>query len=310
MTNAFRSVLESLPSFDLSDVPALRRVLSAARASAPLHDPRVDIEESVVPGRDGRPGVRVRIYTPVPRCSPGPALLYLHAGGFVLGGLESDEARCLRFSAEAGYVVLAVEYRLAPEHPFPAAFEDCRTVLDWLCEEADHLGIDRGRLSVGGSSAGGALAAGLSLWARDHGGPPLAAQLLVYPVIDDRLGTDSIKKFWDCPGWNGAATAQMWAHYLGSPAGAPSAYAVPARAASLAGLPRTYLLVAGDDPLRDEGLEYGARLQAAGVPTEIHEFPGVPHGFDLFVPDVPISQRAVSEQVSVLIELSAVVVEG
>lgn len=205
--------------------------------------------------------------------------------------------------------MVSPEYRLAPEHPFPAAFEDCLTVLNWLWEQADHraidgrVAIDGRRLCVGGSSAGGALAAALTLWSRDQGGPPLAFQFLVYPVTDDRLATDSIKKFWEGPGWNGAATEKMWSHYLGSPATAPGPYAAPARAASLSGLPPAYLLVAGDDPLRDEGLEYGARLQAAGVRTEIHEYPAVPHGFDLFAPDLPISRRALSEQVSVLAEL-------
>jgi acetyl esterase/lipase len=301
---AFDSVLEALPPFDLSDVPALRAAMAGARTREPLRDPRLETEEVVVPGRDGQPDVRVRTYTPVDRARPLPAMLFLHSGGFVLGGLETDEARCARYCAEAGYLIVAVEYRLAPEHPFPAAFDDCLAALYWMWDNADRLGVDRHRLGVGGSSAGAALAAGLALWTRDNAGPTPAFQLLVYPVIDDRA-TPSIKRFWDSAGWNGAATDAMWSHYLPSPEAASAPYAVPGRAASLVGLPRTYVVVAGVDPLRDEGLDYAARLQAAGVPTEIHDFPGVPHGFDLFAPDQPISRRAVAEQVAVLVELAA-----
>jgi acetyl esterase/lipase len=301
---AFDSVLETLPPFDLSDVPALRAAMAGARAREPLCDARVQIEEIVVPGRDGQPDVRVRTYAPLDQGRPVPAMLFLHAGGFVLGGLETDEARCVRYCAEAGYLIVAVEYRLAPEQPFPAAFDDCLAALCWMWANADRLGVDRHRMGVGGSSAGAALATGLALWARDNAGPTPAFQFLVYPVIDDRT-RPSIKRFWDSAGWNGAATDAMWSHYLQTPEASSAPYAVPGRAESLVGLPRTYVVVAGADPLRDEGLEYAARLQAAGVPTEIHDFPCVPHGFDLFAPDLPVSRRAVAEQVAVLLELAS-----
>lgn len=308
---AFRTVIEALPPFDLTDVPELRRVLGLTRpGNVAPEDPRVEISEFAVAGRDGGPDVRVRVYRPSAAPRPAPGLLFVHGGGFVLGNLDSDAARCLRFCAEAQYVVVALDYRLAPEHPFPAPFEDCRTVLQWMWDGADELGLDRGGLAVGGSSAGGALAAALTLWARDTTGPRLAGQVLVYPVTDDRLEGASVREFWDVPGWNGRATSLMWKHYLAGLGRVGATYAVPARAASLSGLPPAFIVVAGRDPLRDEGLRYGDLLRGAGVPTQVREFPDVPHGFDQFVPDAPESRQALAEQVTFLRRCAAGAVPG
>lgn len=301
MNSRFRAVLDALPPFDLSDVPALRRRLADVRpAVVAPQDPRVQVRDLVVPGQSGAPDIRVRTYRPVGAPPAAPALLYVHGGGFVLGDLDTEAPRCFQLCAETQYVVVAVNYRLAPEHPYPAAFEDCRTVLLWMWDGAGPLGLDRDRLAVGGSSAGGAIAASLALWARDNDGPGLAFQLLIYPVLDDRLENDSVRRYWDTPGWNGCATSQMWAHYLSGSEPAGDAYAAPARATGLQDLPPAYILVAGEDPLRDEGLEYAARLQSAGVPTEVREVPGLPHGFDQFVPDAPVSRQSLAEQVAVL----------
>jgi acetyl esterase/lipase len=177
------------------------------------------------------------------------------------------------------------------------------TVLEWLHAQAADLGVDGAKLAIGGTSAGAALAAGAALRTRDQAGPSLACLLLVCPVTDDRLTAASIRKFWDVPGWNGAATSLMWRHYLPTD-GKPAPYAAPNRAASLRGLPRTHLVVADLDPLRDEGLDLARRLADAGVPTTLHHYPHVPHGFDTLLPEEAVSRRSVDNQIRALVDLA------
>ncbi|MFC0600497.1 alpha/beta hydrolase [Streptomyces palmae] len=280
-----------LPRTDLTDPIAAREgALAAARATVaalPADDTvRIaDLETS---------GPPVRLYRPVAAAVPAPVVLDFHGGGFVLGSLDSEHRRALDLARRTGFVVVSVDYRLAPEHPFPAGLEDCYEALCWVVKNAAELGVDPGRLAVFGGSAGGGLAAATTLLARDRGGPSIAFQLLVCPALDDRMGTRSAATLTDVPAFDAAATAQMWHHYLpaGAEAAGDPAYAAPARAEDLSGLPPAYVLTAEHDPLRDEGNQYALRLLDAGVPVELHHVPGTFHVFDHVAPDTEISRRA------------------
>jgi acetyl esterase/lipase len=197
--------------------------------------------------------------------------------------------------------VVSVDYRLAPEHRYPAALDDCYGVLAWTAASADALGVDPDRLGVAGASSGGNLAAAVALRARDRGEPAVAFQLLVYPTLDDRRQTVS-QQFVATPVIDGADCERCWRYYLGSERADVSPYAAPARATDLTGLPPTYLMTAELDPLRDEGIEFATRLLAAGVSVDLHQFAGAVHGFDLF--PTAISQRALDEQVAWLASIT------
>jgi acetyl esterase/lipase len=184
-----------------------------------------------------------------------------------------------------------VHYRLVPEHPFPAGFEDCHAVLRWLAANAGDLGADPARIAVAGASAGGCLSAALCLAARDRGGPAVAFQTLLIPCLDDRLATPSAHRITDPRFTNRAKVRAMWDAYLPSGGGAVSPYAAPARAGDLTGLPPAYVLTCGLDPLRDEGLDYARRLTEAGVPVETRDVPGAWHLFEAFAPDTELARR-------------------
>jgi acetyl esterase/lipase len=220
--------------------------------------------------------------------------VYFHGGAFVLGQVEVFDSACAGFATEVDMVVVSVDYRLAPEDPYPAAVDDCYAALEWVVANAEELGVDPDAVAVGGVSAGGALAAAISLLARDRGGPALAFQLLVNPVLDDRLDTASVRACTDTPLWNSHHAATMWDLYLGASRRHVSPYAAPARATDLAGLPPAYVLTSEFDPLRDEGITYAFRMLEAGVPVELHNVAGVFHGFDAF--PTAISRLAMAEQ--------------
>jgi acetyl esterase/lipase len=199
---------------------------------------------------------------------------------------------------------VSVEYRLAPEHPFPAGVEDCYAALRWLADNAGALGADPGRLAVAGTSAGGGLAAAVALMARDRGGPALRLQVLSIPELDDRLQTPSMTTFIDTPLWNRPNAVLSWSFYLGREADAApgddvSPYAAPARATDLRGLPPAYVATAELDPLRDEGIAYASALMHAGVPVELHQFPGTFHGSAL-VSTASVSCRQQAELLDAL----------
>jgi acetyl esterase len=296
-------LLSQVPSLRLVDPVALRAQLAAAAMGAPtaaLDGADVVITDDEISLENGARAVPIRLYRSMHQQKPSPGLVYFHGGAFALGDLDAEQAKCIRYAAEAGCTVVSVDYRLAPEHPFPAGVEDCYAGLCWLAEHADELDVDGGRLAVGGSSAGGALAAATSLMSRDRGGPALVFQLLSYPVTDDRMRTPSMAEFHEMAGWNGAATADMWGHYLGQAREDVSPYAAPARAADLTNLPAAFVITAEFDPLRDEGIDYALALQRAGVRTELHHFSGAPHGFDVLCPDAPTSRRAAHEEVDAL----------
>ncbi|BBZ17353.1 alpha/beta hydrolase [Mycolicibacterium gadium] len=230
--------------------------------------------------------IPVRIYRGAGIASP--AVIYCHSGAFVLGNLDTDHWQCVQFARQGSCTVFSVDYRLAPEHPHPAALEDAMAVLTWVAENASELGVNVDRLAVAGSSAGAALAARLAQCAADGAAPPVVFQLLHQPVLDDRP-TPSKDEFAATPGFDGPAVEQMWRHYVGD--GAVPVDAAPGRIRELSGVADALITCSELDPLRDEALDYAQRLMWAGVATELHVFPGTCHGFDSLLPEWETSQR-------------------
>jgi acetyl esterase/lipase len=244
-------------------------------------------------------GVGVRLFRPAAVTYPGPALLWIHGGGYVIGSAAQDDVLCRRFARDLGATVASVDYRLAPENPYPAPLEDCYSALTWLARLPS---VDPARVAIGGASAGGGLAAALALLARDRAEVPLAAQLLVYPMLDDRTVH---RHDLDNPGhrlWNQSSNKFGWACYLGD---ADPDIAVPARREDLSGLPPTWMGVGTLDLFHDEDVAYAERLKAAGVPCEVEVVPGAFHGFDGIVPKARVSQSFFDSQCAVLREAFA-----
>ncbi|MDQ2834744.1 MAG: alpha/beta hydrolase [Acidobacteriota bacterium] len=301
MDPAFLSLVKQ-PREVLRDAKVVREAASAARlrTKPALSELDLQIQDYVVSASDREmTQVSVRIYRKKSAVGALPALLYLHGGGFFSGDLFSDEAQCIHYALNTECAVVCVAYRLAPEHPFPAALTDCYRVLQFLWRERQTLNLDRDFIAVGGSSAGANLAAAVSLMARDQMGPKICFQMLLVPALDDRLETMSALQFTDVPDFARPEAEVMWRWYLGENSDEVSPYAAPARAKDLSGLPTTYVLCAGLDPLRDEGLNYAHRLTEAGVAVELHLVPSIPHGF-ASIPSAVISKRLLNEQVEVL----------
>lgn len=284
---------EALPVMDPSDIPALR-ALSGGPEQAAASD--VVVSELTAPGRDGAPTVPIRLLRPAGVNTPLPVLLAIHGGGFVLGRASDLDYLAVEAVRRLGISVASVEYRLAPEFPYPHGLDDCLTALQFLHSEGEAIGVDRERIAVGGSSAGGGVAAGLALRVRDEGGPSIAFQLLLSPAIDDRMSAPSFTDLVDPPVLAGPHRGLVWnyylgPHYLGEETAGVSPYAVPARAATLAGLPPTYIAAMEVDPLRDANIEFASRLLQAGVRTELHVHPGAFHGSVELVPHAASSAR-------------------
>ena len=291
-----------LPVLDVSDLPAARAVLTDLRAQLPAPDETgVTVTEVLVPGPEGAPDVPLRIYRPDEPAGP-VGVFDVHGGGFILGDLDGSHAGNIAIARDVGAVLVTVDYRLAPEHPFPAGLEDCYAGLVWFAEHAEEFGVDPDRIAIHGISAGGGLCAALAMLARDRGGPAIAFQYLGVPEVDDRLETPSMRAFTDTPIWNRPNAVVSWDSYLGEGVRGTDAvppYAAPARATDLSGLPPAYVSVMAFDPLRDEGIAYALALQTAGVPVELHLFPGTFHGSSL-IEDATISKREAAERVAVL----------
>jgi acetyl esterase/lipase len=238
-------------------------------------------------------GVRVWLYRPSGVSTPAPALLWMHGGGYLIGSAAQDDSLCRRFAATLGATVVSVEYRLAPQHPYPAALEDCYAALTWL---AGLPAVDPQRVAIGGASAGGGLAAALALLVRDRAEISLAAQLLVYPMLDDRtVGTE-----FDDPDyrlWSQENNRLAWSMYL---AGADPEVAVPARQQDLSGLPATWMGVGTLDLFHDEDLRYAQRLHDAGVPCDIEVVEGAFHGFDGLAPKTGVTRSFFESQCATL----------
>lgn len=248
-------------------------------------------------GEEGRPDVEVVLLHPADpsvAVAPVPWLLHLHGGGLVTGTAWDDVVPLLDLAAEAGCAVASVGYRLAPEHPFPAALDDAATALTWLVANAPAFGLDPARVVVEGISAGGGLAAALALLARDGGWPPLAGQMLLCPMLDDRNDSPSAVQMAGHGAWDRTANATAWRAYLGDAAGGPDvpAHAAPARASDLTGLPPAFLDVGSAETFRDEVVDYAKRLWRSGCAAELHVWPGGFHGFDYFEPAAVLSRHA------------------
>jgi len=239
-------------------------------------------------------GVGVRLYRPADPQGPGPALLWIHGGGYVIGRAVQDDVRCRRFARVLGATVASVEYRLAPEYPYPTPVEDCYSALTWL---AGLPAVDPARVAIGGGSAGGGLTAALALLARDRGEVPVAAQLLVYPMLDDRSADRTDLDSTGYRLWNRSSNKFGWDSYLGD---ADPDIAVPARRKDLSGLPPAWMGVGTLDLFHDEDLAYAERLKAAGVPCEVDVVQGAFHGFDAVASKAEVSQSFFNSQCAFL----------
>ncbi len=275
-------LLELIPDSDLDDLVAARALADSFvdLINAGIDYSGVTITNREVPGPAGAPPVGVRWFVPqaVAPSTGRPALLHIHGGGFISGSIDLELDFLVATTRELGIAIASVDYRLAPEHPFPAGVEDCYAALVWLHDRAAELGVDPARIGVGGGSAGGGLAAAVALMARDRQGPPVCFQYLGIPELDHRLETVSMQTFTDTPLWSRPAAVRSWQHYLGTIDGEVSAYASPSIASDLRGLPPAYVTAMEFDPLRDEGILYALRLLQAGVNVELHSYPGTFHG--------------------------------
>jgi acetyl esterase/lipase len=274
-------------SYDADGLRASREGMNAMLQATPLVRPAsVLVADVTIPGPAGDPDLTLRIYRPA-SAAPVPALYWMHGGGMMLGSFAMDDALLVSAVERLGLAAVSVEYRLAPEHPDPAPVEDCYAGLAWTAAHASEYGIDPDRIAVGGASAGGGLAAGTALLARDRRGPHVAFQLLLEPMLDDRALTFSSTAYESGIVWNRNANRQGWTALLGDRigTGAVSCYAAPARADDLTGLPPAFVDVGEIETFRDESIDYAQRLLAAGVSTELHVYRGAFHGFDLMAPD-------------------------
>ena len=298
LTAALATARELLPldsDLRVENIPALREMQRTRLPEVTDADLEGEgaftVSERVVPGE---PDITLLICRPTRVAAPFGALYFIHGGGMVMGDRRLGIPIALGVAAELGLAVISVEYRLAPEHPDPAPVEDCYAGLQWTFEHADELGIDTDRIVVVGGSAGGGLAAGTTLLARDRGGPRVAGQMLHCPMLDDRNNTHSARQLDGLGIWDRTANQMGWTALLGDRQGGPdvSPYASPARAADLSGLPPTYLDVGSCETFRDEAVDYATRLWQAGGQAELHFWPGGFHGFTGFAPQAAISQAA------------------
>ena len=281
----------------LEEIATIREMsikASEAMGSFPPNE-RVARKDYWIPVLDGE--THIRVYRPIAAKGPLPAMIWFHGGGMMFASMEVDVPLCERFADEVGCIAISVEYRLAPENPYPAAINDCYATLVWAKENAEEIGVDAACIGIGGESAGGLLAAATALLARDRRGPAVVFQLLAYPVIDNRSDSPSMREFESIPTWNRMHNHWAWTHYLaGQSVEDIDCYAVPARATDLSGLPPALIQVGELDTLRDEGIDYAVRLMQAGVSTELHVYPAVYHGWDASAPMAQVSSATFQER--------------
>ena len=281
------AVLDMFPALNLtteslSQVRAsLKELSTETRVDLPDF-PAISVSERYIPGPQGAPDVRVLVYLPSNVSTPLPVILWIHGGGYVLGAPEQEDLQVKNLVSMVGCAAVSVDYRLAPETPYPGPIEDCSAALKWLYTHAGELGVDTTRIAIGGGSAGGGLTAGLALLTRDRGEVPLAFQLLIYPMLDDRTGSSvEPPPYAGEYMWTADSNRFGWKALLGQEPGGQdvSSYAAAARADHLEGLPPVFIGVDSLDLFLEENLEYARRLIRAGVPTELHVYPGAFHSF-------------------------------
>ena len=288
-----------LRPIDYTEPISARATLREVMARQPVYEAasRVLVADRTISAAPNGPELTVRIYRPADRSGPLPALIFPHWGAFVTGDLDTPQTAATRIAELVGAVVVSPDYRLAPENPFPAGLLDCYAALEWTAAESTGLQVDIDRIGVGGFSAGGGLAAGLALLARDRGGPRVCYQYLLFPQLNDRLDTVYAQSFVDTPTLDRTSLAVSWKHYLSG--GEASPYAAPARSEDLSGLPPTFVGVCEYDPLRDEGITFAHRLIQAGVKTELVHYLGTFHG-SIGLAHAAVSQRMVADQLDAL----------
>ena len=295
--------LDALPALDFNEetLPLIRANSFPLPPASDAAVAAISFERRQAPGPIDAPGVGLMLYRPNGRADPTGCILHIHGGGFVAGSAAALEPLHRQLAYDLGCAILSVEYRLAPEATYPCAIEDCYAALLWLVGNADAVGVDPTRIGVMGESAGGGLAAALALMARDRGGPRLAFQHLIYPMLDDRTCMAEPDPHAGEFIWTAASNAFGWRSLLGTEPGGPdvSPYASPARAANLAALPPTYIATCALDLFVDENIDYARRLGRSGVPIEFHIYPGAFHGFDIFGA-ASISRRARADSVASL----------
>jgi acetyl esterase len=291
------------PLYTMSFADARAADLASIRDSGGEPEPVHEVVNLAIPGPGGE--LPLRLYRPV-ATRPLPVLLYFFGGGWVLGTIDTADGVARSLANSSGALVAVVGYRLAPEHPFPAAIEDCYAAVRWVAGHAAEIGADPARLAVGGDSAGGNLAAAAALRARDSGGdgggPALAGQLLVYPNTDQLADDESMRAFDDPFLFNRHSVAWYRQHYLADPRDGSSPLASPLRAGSLAGLPPALVITAEYDPLRDQGEAYARRLGRDGTQVELSRYPGMAHGFFTMIGTVDASRAAITQAASRLRE--------
>ncbi|MGV8883783.1 MAG: alpha/beta hydrolase [Rhodoglobus sp.] len=293
---ALAALGEMLPSTLTPDMigPLRQGGLLTAPISDLMGDRPIVHEERVIPGPDGAPDITVSIFMRTDHVAGGPAIYHTHGGGMIIGDRFTGADEFLGWVMEFDAVVVSVEYRLAPEHPDPAPVDDSYAGLAWTAAHADELGFDPSRLIIAGASAGGGLAAGVALKARDLGGPALAGQLLIYPMLDDRNETVSSHQVDGFGVWDRGSNDTGWDALLGDrrKTDAVSIYAAPARTTDLTGLPPAFIDVASAEVFRDEDVAYATKIWEQGGVAELHVWPGGFHGFDAMAPQAALSVRA------------------
>ena len=299
-----RPLFIKMPMADISDIHAARlqyhKFINLMFTAPP--DSRVERSDVVVPPRGNNPKVKLRIFRPAGTNAQLPCVYWTQGGGYVLTSPGMDDAWCEELAIKHHCVVVSVDWRRAPEHPFPAASEDCYTGLEWIIQASDALGIDRHRVVISGHSSGGGSTASLALLVRDRAEFTIAHQLLIYPMLDDTNTTPSSYQVTDAELWNRECNHIGWKYFLGDSYGTAdvSPYAAPARMIDLSGSIPASVLTGELDLFRDENLSYASRLMAADVPTELHVYPAAPHGFDRVAPQAAVSRRFYADRDAIL----------
>lgn len=277
-------------------IPAARVAMMQQGIAMREQEPIIEdviTEDRIVPGPVDAPDVAIRIYKPNNQSERLPALMWMHGGGYIMGTIDREDLAAKYFTLAGECITISVDYRLAPEHPFPAPVEDCYAALKWLATHVDELGVDANRIAIGGASAGGGLAAGLALLTRDRAEVNIISQFLIYAMLDDRNTKPASDTLPDSLLWTRDKNRLGWGCYLGFEPGGDevSCYASAARSKDLTGLPNTYIAVGDLDLFVQENLEYAGRLVDAGVATELHLYPGGCHAFDKLAPEADISRQ-------------------